>query len=76
MRIIENVLFIIIIWFFFKKLDIFDINENDKLCINILLREVLKILFYVLWIMFLVCCFFRCNDKNIIRMSRNYVYVY
>lgn len=37
---IENVLFIIIIWFFSKKLDIFDINENDKSCTNILLRDV------------------------------------
>lgn len=73
---IENVLFIIIIWFFSKKLDIFDINENDKSCTNILLREVSKISLLVLWIMSLACCFPRCNDKNIIRMSRNYAHAH
>lgn len=73
---IENVLFIIIIWFFSKKLDIFDINENDKSCTNILLRDVSKISLHVLWIMSLACCFPRCNDKNIIRMSRSYAHAH
>lgn len=68
---IENVLFIIIIWFFSKKLDIFDINENDKSCTNILLREVSKISLLVLWIMSLACCFPRLDAM--IRISSEWV---